>query len=158
MTENTPPVSVPPVGRSSGDAIIAPDGSQVRLLLTEEQGATRCSVVEVTIAAGAVSRPVRHRTVEEAWYVLSGAGEVWRCPPGIPVRRVLPVRVMAGDALVIPTSWDFQFKADADSDMRFICVTMPAWPGMDEAAEAPEGGLGEATLAPPEVTPDVEPR
>ena len=72
---------IPPVGRSSGDAIIAPDGSEVRLLLTDEQGATRCSVAEVSIAAGEVSRPVRHRTVEEAWYVVEGAGQVWRCPP-----------------------------------------------------------------------------
>lgn len=149
MTENASPASTPPVGRAAGDVIIPPDGSQVRLLLTAEHGASRCSVVEVTIGAGEVSRPVRHRTVEEVWYVVSGAGEVWRCPPGLPVRQVLPVRVVAGDALVIPTGWDFQFRADADSDMRFVCVTMPAWPGMDEAAEAPEGGLGEATLLPP---------
>ena len=156
MTESVPPVSAPPVGRAAGDVIVAPDGSQVRLLLTGEHGATRCSVVEVTIGAGQVSRPVRHRTVEEAWYILSGTGEVWRCPPGTPVRQALPVKVMAGDALVIPTGWDFQFRADAESDMRFVCVTMPAWPGMEEAAEAPEGGLGEPTLAPPQVIPGVE--
>ena len=158
MTENASPASTPPVGRASGDVIVAPDGSQVRLLLTDEHGATRCSMVEVTIGAGEVSQPVRHRTVEEAWYVVSGAGEVWRCPPGLPVQQVLPVRVMAGDALVIPTGWDFQFRADTNSDMRFVCVTMPPWPGMDEAEEVPEGGLGVPTLAPPEVSPDVEPR
>ena len=137
------------MGRSSGDPITAPDGSQVRLLLTDEHGATRCSVVEVTIAAGEVSRPVVHRTVEEAWYVLSGAGEVWRCPPGTPAGGVLTARVAAGDALVIPTGWSFQFRADAGSDMRFVCVTMPAWPGMDEAQSVAEGGLGPATLPPP---------
>ena len=140
---------IPPVGRSSGDPIIAPDGSQVRLLLTDAHGATRCSVVEVTIAAGEVSRPVVHRTVEEAWYVLSGAGEVWRCPPGTPAGEVSPARVAAGDALVIPTGWSFQFRADAGSDMRFVCVTMPAWPGMDEAQSVAEGGLGPATWPPP---------
>ena len=153
LTEN-----VPPVGRSSGDPIIAPDGSQVRLLLTGEHGATRCSVVEVTIAAGEVSRPVRHRTVEEAWYILSGAGEVWRCPPGTPSGQVAPVSVCAGDALVIPTGWAFQFRAGAGSDLRFVCVTMPAWPGMDEAVDLPQGGLGAATLAPPDVSLDAEPR
>ena len=144
MTEN-----VPSVGRASGDPIVAPDGSQVRLLLTGEHGATRCSVVEVTIAAGEVSRPVRHRTVEEAWYVLSGAGEVWRCPPGVATTEIQTVRVVAGDALVIPTGWGFQFRADAGSEMRFVCVTMPAWPGMDEAQSVAEGGLGPATLPPP---------
>ena len=147
--------SVPPVGRSSGDVIIAPDGSEVRLLLTDEHGAARCSMVEVTIGAGQTSRAVVHRTVEEAWYVLSGTGEVWRCPPG---ELVAPVRVAAGDALVIPTGWRFQFRADAGSELRFVCVTMPAWPGMDEAVEAPEGGLGEPTLAPPVFNPGVEPR
>ncbi len=115
-------------------------------------------MVEVTIGAGQTSRPVRHRTVEEAWYVLSGAGEVWRCPPGAPVTEVPPVRVEAGDALVIPIGWGFQFRADAGSEMRFICVTMPAWPGMDEAVDLPQGGLGAATLAPPDVSPGVEPR
>ena len=146
------------MGRASGDAIVAPDGSRVRLLLTDEHGATRCSVVEVTIGAGEISRPVRHRTVEEAWYVLSGAGEVWRCPPGTPADAVSPAQVAAGDALVIPTGWAFQFRAEAGSDMRIACVTMPAWPGMDEAVEVLQGGLGEPTLEPPEVIPDVEPR
>ena len=158
MTENASPVLTPPVGRASGDPIVAPDGSQVRLLLTDEHGATRCSMVEVIISADEVSRAVRHRTVEEAWYVISGAGEVWRCPPGIPAGGISPARVTAGDALVIPRGWEFQFRAEAGSDLRFICVTMPAWPGMDEAVEAREGGLGAPTLAPPEITPDVEPR
>lgn len=117
------------------------------MVLTDEHGATQCSVVEVTIGAGQVSRPVRHRTVEEAWYVISGAGEVWRCPPGATAGGVASVRVIEGDALIIPTGWGFQFKADAGSELRFICVTMPAWPGMDEAVDIPEGGLGEATLA-----------
>ena len=158
MSESVRPVSAPPVGRASGDPIIAPDGSQVRLVLTEAQGATRCSVVEVTIGAGEVSRPVRHRTVEEAWYVIAGSGEVWRCPPGAAVDTIAPTKVAAGDALVIPIGWTFQFRAEAGSDMRFVCTTMPAWPGMNEAVEVPEGGLGPPSLAPPEVILDVEPR
>ena len=149
---------IPPVGRPSGDPIVAPDGSNVRLLLTNAHGATRCSMVEVTIGAGETSRPVRHRTVEEAWYVLSGAGEVWRCPPGIAAVEVSPVPVVSGDALVIPTGWGFQFRACAGSDLRFVCVTMPAWPGMDEAVDLPKGGLGEPTLAPPEANPGVGPQ
>lgn len=115
-------------------------------------------MVEVTIGAGQTSRPVRHRTVEEAWYVLSGAGEVWRCSPEVAAGEVSPVRVAAGDALVIPIGWGFQFRADAGSEMRFVCVTMPAWPGMDEAVDLPQGGLGAATLAPLDVSPGAEPR
>ena len=115
-------------------------------------------MVEVTIGAGQTSRPVRHRTVEEAWYVLSGAGEVWRCPPGVATTEIQTVRVAPGDALVIPIGWGFQFRADAGSEMRFVCVTMPAWPGMDEAVDLPQGGLGAATLAPPDVSLGGEPR
>jgi hypothetical protein len=76
----------------------------------------------------------------------------------MPATELSPMRMVAGDAIVIPTGWGFQFRADAGSDLRFVCVTVPAWPGMDEAVDVPEGGLGESTLAPPDVTPDVEPQ
>ena len=138
--------SVPPLGRRSDGVIIAPDGSEVRLLLTDDHGATRCSVVEVSIGPGEASRPVRHRTVEEAWYVVEGEGEVWRCPPDRSVEKASPVRVSAGDALVIPTGWAFQFRALPEAGLRFICVTMPPWPGMDEAVEVAEGGPWPPTL------------
>lgn len=137
---------VPPLGRRSNGVIIAPDGSEVRLLLTEEHHATRCSVVEVSIGAGAVSRPVQHRSVEEAWYVIEGDGEVWRCPPGRSAEQVQPVAVSAGDALVIPTGWAFQFRGGQNEGLRFICVTMPPWPGMDEAVEIEKGGFWPPTL------------
>ncbi len=137
---------IPPLGRRSDGVIIAPDGSEVRLLLTDREGATRCSMVEVQIGAGEVSRPVRHRTVEEAWYVKEGAGEVWRCPPDKSAGAVAPVTVSAGDALTIPVGWAFQFRAADDVGLCFICVTMPAWPGMDEAVEVSEGGAWQTTL------------
>ena len=138
--------TVPPLGRRSDGVILAPDGSEVRLLLTDEHAATRCSVVEVSIGQGAVSRAVRHRTVEEAWYVIEGAGEVWRCPPGESIERTPPVAVAAGDALSIPTGWAFQFRAGEDVGLRFVCVTMPPWPGMDEAIEMEKGGPWPPTL------------
>lgn len=147
MEDSAP--AVPPVGRASGPVIIAPDGSAVRLVITEDHGATRCSVVEVSIGPGEVSRPVRHRSVEETWHVAAGSGEVWRCPPEEAIEAVAGVRVAVGDALVIPTGWAFQFRAHPESELRFVCVTIPAWPGMDEAEELPAGGLGPATLDPP---------
>ena len=140
------PGFIPPTGRRSDEAVTAPDGSEVRLLLTDEHGATRCSMVEVNIAAGMASRPVRHRTVEEVWYVVEGTGAVWRCPPGALPADVDSVAVAVGDALTIPVGWAFQFRAEADVGLRFICVTMPPWPGMDEADAVDGGGAWPATL------------
>ena len=151
MADDNPATTAPPVGRRSGEVIVAPDGSEVRLLLTDAHGATRCSAVEVTIAPGEASRPVRHRTVEEVWYVLEGSGEVWRCPPNAPgSSSAAPVSVVPGDALTIPTGWAFQFRAGAEAALRFLCVTIPAWPGMDEAVDVGEGGHWPATLPRPD--------
>ena len=36
------------------------------------------SVVHCRLPVGAVSIPVKHRTVEEIWYFLAGEGQVWR--------------------------------------------------------------------------------
>jgi mannose-6-phosphate isomerase-like protein (cupin superfamily) len=133
----------PPIGRAARDPdAIAPDGSEIRLLATAAQGAARASVCEVRLARGAVSRPVRHRTVEEIWHVTAGRGHVWRCPPG---GRAEPIEVRPGDTLVIPTGWSFQFRAAPETDLRFLCFTSPPWPGADEAEPAAPGGLGPAT-------------
>ena len=138
---------VPPLGRRSDRPdTTAPDGSEVRLLVDDRHWATKASLVEVTLPAGQVSRPVWHRTVEEVWYVLEGRGRVWRCAPEVDPASVAPVAVGPGDALAIPTTWRFQFSADAGGPLRFLCYTAPPWPGEDEAQTADYGGLGEATV------------
>jgi mannose-6-phosphate isomerase-like protein (cupin superfamily) len=135
------------VGRVSATPdTLAPDGSEIRLLLTAGQGATRASLCEVTLPAGRVSRPVWHRRVEECWYVLTGRGEVWRCPAGRGSGDCSPVGIAAGDALVIPTGWRFQFRASPDAALRFLCFTAPPWPGPDEAVASDVDGLGEPTV------------
>jgi mannose-6-phosphate isomerase-like protein (cupin superfamily) len=106
-------------------------------------------MVEVTLPAGGVTRPVWHQTVEEVWYVLEGHGQVWRCPPDVPdtaAPSVPPVNVGPGDALVIPTRWRFQFSATTEAPLRFLCFTSPPWPGEHEAQPASVGGLGPATV------------
>ena len=56
----------PPLGRRANNPdTIAPDGSEIRFLVDQRHGAKGASVVQVTLGAGQVSRPVRHRTVEE---------------------------------------------------------------------------------------------
>ena len=138
--------------RSARPDVYAPDGSEIRLLTDGRHGAVKSSVVEVTLPAGQVSRPVYHRTVEETWYILEGHGQVWRCPPGMAslsnhdAASIAPQDVSPGDSLVIPTGWRFQFAAGPDAALRFLCHTTPPWPGEDEAVAAEYGGLGEPTV------------
>jgi len=138
---------VPPMGRRNPSPnTTAPDGSEIRLLVDSGQGAVKSSLVEVTLNAGEVTRPVKHRTVEEIWYVLEGTGLVWRCPPDAAPETTPPVAMAPGDALVIPTGWGFQFSAESTSPLRFLCHTTPPWPGELEAMPLERGGLGEATV------------
>lgn len=134
----------PPAGRAArAPDAIAPDGSEIRLLATSSHGATRASLCEVRLAAGAVSRPVRHRAVEEIWYVTRGRGRIWRCPPGAVADAI---EVAPGDTVVIPTGWSFQFAASPDTELRFLCYTSPPWPGPDEAEPVASGALGPPTV------------
>ena len=122
---------------------LAPDGSEIRFLAGESEGAGRSSLVEVRLAPGSVSKPVRHRAVEETWYFVLGTGRVWRDLAG--EERI--DNVSPGDSLVIPSGAAFQFEAGADG-LRFTCHTSPPWPGEDEALPVSEGGLGPAQLPP----------
>ena len=105
--------------------VVAPDGSQIRLLATSERG----SMCHCTLLPGQTSVAVRHRTVEEVWYFVSGRGEVWRrCGEN---ETVTPVA--AGVSLSIPTGCRFQFRTVGEEPLCFILVTMPPWPGAEEA-------------------------
>ncbi len=132
--------------RSDLPDVTAPDGSEIRLLIDQRHQASAASRVEVTLPAGQVSRPVWHQNVEELWYVLQGQGEVWRCPPDTDPAFYAAVAVKPGDSLVIPPHWRFQFRASDAEELRFLCFTVPPWPGDDEAQPAEFGGLGPATV------------
>lgn len=103
----------------------APDGSEVRLLAQLET----CGMAEFRLPAGTVSRAVEHRTVEEIWYVVSGSGELWRAEHG----GEKPIPISPGFSLTIPVGIRFQFRADDEAPLRIIGVTIPRWPGPDEA-------------------------
>ena len=103
----------------------APDGTAVRLLLSLAGG----SMAHFELPAGGVSHAVTHRTVEEIWFVLSGRGAIWRRQEG--VERIDPLR--PGTSLTIPLGTAFQFRAEAGLALAFVAITMPPWPGMDEA-------------------------
>ncbi|MCW4051394.1 MAG: cupin domain-containing protein [Candidatus Bathyarchaeota archaeon] len=113
---------------------VAPDGSEIRLLPCVNGG----SMVHCTLPVGRVSLAVRHRTVEEIWYVLRGRGEVWRRMGE--VEEVVPVE--PGMSLVVPVGTCFQFRTTGVEPLRLIIVTMPPWPGEDEAERVPGYWLG----------------
>jgi mannose-6-phosphate isomerase-like protein (cupin superfamily) len=107
---------------------IAPDGTALRLLVALKDG----SMAHFELPAGAVSYAVRHRTVEELWYVVAGRGLLWRrLGEAESVETLEP-----GVAATIPLGAAFQFRADAEGPLAFVAVTMPPWPGMDEAVPA----------------------
>jgi len=105
--------------------VLAPDGSEIRLL-GSLQGA---SSVHCRLPAGATSQALRHRTVEEVWWHVSGRGEVWRRQAG----REEIVEFGPGTLLTIPLGTEFQFRAIGDAPLEFVITTVPAWPGEDEA-------------------------
>lgn len=103
----------------------APDGAEVRLLPSLAGG----SMAHFRLAPGQTTRAVAHRTVEEIWYVVAGEGEMWRRQDD----REEVVRLHAGIALTIPLGTHFQFRATGPEPLAVVAVTMPPWPGDDEA-------------------------
>ena len=90
---------------------------------------TRGGMAHCTLPPGGVSLAVRHKTIEELWYVTGGRGEVWRKLG----EREEVVEVKPGACVAIPTGAHFQFRAIGDAPLTFVMATMPPWPGMDEA-------------------------
>jgi len=105
--------------------VVAPDGSDVRLLPRLAGG----SMAHFTLAPGVTSRAVVHRTVDEIWFVLGGTGEMWRASGD----RDEVVAMTSGVALTIPLGTRFQFRATGGEPLTAVAVTMPPWPGADEA-------------------------
>jgi mannose-6-phosphate isomerase-like protein (cupin superfamily) len=105
--------------------VTAPDGSEVRILCATARG----SMISFSLAPGAVSKPVAHRTVEEIWYVVGGQGRLWRkLSDDEAVVDLLP-----GLSLTIPVGARFQFRNDGETLLQIVAVTMPPWPGDGEA-------------------------
>jgi mannose-6-phosphate isomerase-like protein (cupin superfamily) len=113
--------SLLPIARDA----VAPDGSDVRLLLSLKAG----GMAHFALGPGETSTAVIHRTVEEIWFFLSGRGEMWRQQGD----RSGTVDVHAGVCLTIPLGTCFQFRSFGDEPLAAIGVTMPQWPGDGEA-------------------------
>ena len=117
--------------------VVAPDGSDVRILLGLRGG----GMVLFELAPGRTSIAVTHRTVEEIWFFLSGSGEMWRKQG----EREEIARVERGVCVTIPLGTHFQFRAIGTEPLAAVGVTMPPWPGDHEAVRVQGAWAAEET-------------
>ncbi len=103
----------------------APDGSEIRLLPQNEHG----GLAHCVLPAGKVSKAVKHKTVEEIWYILEGIGEIWR--KNTEDEKV--VEIYPNLSLTIPVKTSFQFRNTGKTPLKILIATMPPWPGKEEA-------------------------
>jgi len=111
----------------------APDPSEIRLLPRMKGG----SLAHCTLRPGHTSSPVFHNTIEEIWYFIEG--------DGLFARRVGDashwdvVEVKPDSCITIPAGVQFQFRNTGDVPLKAVIVSMPPWPGKDEAVALATG-------------------
>lgn len=118
----------------------APDGSRVRVLLGSPHG----GLAHFEFPSGETAPAVRHKTVDEVWYILSGRGEMWLSDEG----RDDVVELRAGTCISIPVGTTFQVRTHRPVSLCAVGATMPPWPGPHEALVV--AGRWQPTLAPGE--------
>jgi mannose-6-phosphate isomerase-like protein (cupin superfamily) len=110
---------------SDAPLVKAPDGSDVRPLLSLAGG----SLAHFELMAGKTSIAVAHRSVEEIWFVTGGRGEMWRKAG----EREEITALAPGVSLTMPLGTAFQFRSFGPAPLTIVAITMPPWPGADEA-------------------------
>jgi mannose-6-phosphate isomerase-like protein (cupin superfamily) len=108
---------------------LAPDTSEIRLLTSINQG----GLCLCTLPINKTSSPVKHKTVNEIWYCISGNGEIWLSAEDY--NKV--VAFHQGDSFLIPVDYSFQFRNTGDEPLNILITTMPSWPGPEEAVTVP---------------------
>ena len=103
----------------------SPAGAEIRYLIEGETG----NMIHASVPAGQVNRATVHATVSEFWHVLSGQGEIWRKDSTDEATTVLT----AGITIDIPVGTAFQYRCTSAEPLEFLCVSMPPWPGDQEA-------------------------
>jgi mannose-6-phosphate isomerase-like protein (cupin superfamily) len=86
-------------------------------------------MIHSTVPPHQINRGTVHSTVSEFWYILEGHGEIWRDDGvGSSVTVLAP-----GTSIDIPAGTAFQYRNVSESELKFICIAMPPWPGDSEA-------------------------
>lgn len=114
----------------------SPAGADIRYLMDGETG----NMIHSTVPPRQINRATVHATVSEFWYVLEGHGEIWRDDGNESNVAVL----VPGTSIDIPVGTSFQYRNVSDVDLKFICISMPRWPGESEASYVE--GIWEPTI------------
>lgn len=104
----------------------SPAGADIRFIMDGPTG----NMIHSTVSPGQINRATIHATVSEFWHVLGGEGEIWRKDKN--EERI--TALSAGVSIDIPVGTAFQYRATGDVPLRFICISMPPWPGDFEAS------------------------
>ncbi|WP_395174228.1 cupin domain-containing protein [Roseibium alexandrii] len=115
----------------------SPAGAEIRFIMDGETG----NMIHSNVPSGQINKATRHKTVSEFWHVLEGRGQIWRAREGHEETVVLE----AGVSIDIPVGTAFQYRCDGEQPLKFICISMPPWPG-DSEAELVKG-IWEPTIA-----------
>lgn len=103
----------------------SPAGADIRFVMDGPTG----NMIHSTVPPGQINRATIHSTVSEFWHVLEGEGQIWRKFGD--VERV--TALLPGTSIDIPVGTAFQYRATGQTPLKFICISMPPWPGDDEA-------------------------
>lgn len=103
----------------------SPAGADIRYLMDGPTG----NMIHSTVPPHQINKATVHATVSEFWYILEGHGQIWRDDGNESgVTDLIP-----GTAIDIPVGTKFQYRNISDDELRFICISMPRWPGESEA-------------------------
>ena len=108
----------------------SPAGADIRFIMHGVHG----NMIHSTVPAGQVNRATVHETVSEFWFVLEGHGEIWRRD----TEKEEVTQLLPGTSIDIPVGTAFQYRNISETELKFICITMPPWPG-DHEASHPDG-------------------
>ena len=104
----------------------SPAGADIRFIMDGPTG----NMIHSTVPPGQINRATIHETVSEFWHVLEGDGEIWR--KNGDEEKV--TRLTPGVSIDIPVGTAFQYRNVGREPLKFICITMPPWPGDHEAS------------------------
>jgi mannose-6-phosphate isomerase-like protein (cupin superfamily) len=129
-------MTLPVRHRADAPDDIAPDGAEIRALISGAEGATRLSLAEALVPVGGRTSKVYHQTVyEEVWYILQGTGTMHLQASQAAEEEVF--QVAAGDAVLIVPRHGFWVQNTGDVDLIWLCCGSPPWPGAAEAQPWP---------------------